>query len=105
MSLPKARTMRANRRIIPIICAIVRNLSLGFFPVIISYRVNTMCPPSRAGIGRRFITPSMIESRARMLMNLYQSHVAGKICPMAMKLPTDLYASVLGVNTSFKSCR
>ena len=49
-----------------------------------------MCPPSSAGIGRRFITPSIIESNARIFRNLYQSHVAGKTCPMAMKLPTDL---------------
>ena len=63
-----------------------------------------MCPPSNAGIGIRFMTPSIMERRARMFRNLYQSHAAGNICPMAMKLPTDLYASVLGVNTSFKSC-
>ena len=47
----------------------------------------------------------MIDSMATMLRKLYQSHAEGNTCPMAMKLPTDLYASVLGVNTSFMSLR
>ena len=87
------------------ICVTSRNLSLGFLRVIISYSVSTMWPPSRAGIGMRFITPNMMERSARMLRKRNQSHVAGKICPMEMKLPTDLYASVLGVNTSLRSLR
>ena len=90
ISLPKARNMSPKIRSMPMICIIYRNLSLGFLPVIISYNVNTIWPPSRAGIGSRFITPSMIESKARMLRKLYQSHAEGNICPIAMKLPTDL---------------
>ena len=89
--------------IMPMIWVTYRKLSLGLRPVNISYRVNKMCPPSRAGIGMRFITPSMIDSRAMMLRKLYQSHIGGKICPMEMKLPSDLYASVLGVATSLRS--
>jgi hypothetical protein len=37
----------------------------------------------------------MIESIAMILKKLNQSQAEGKIWPMEMKLPTDLYASVL----------
>ena len=50
-------------------------------------------------MGRRFITASIMDSRAMMLRKACQSHAEGKICPMAMKLPTDLYASVFGASS------
>ena len=78
ISLPKARNISPNIIIIPMICVTYRKLSLGFLPVIISYIVNTICPPSKAGIGSRFITASMIDSIAMMLRKLYQSHASGK---------------------------
>ena len=61
MSFPKASIIRPIRSIIPTVWAAIRNLSLGFLPVIISYRVNSMCPPSRAGIGRMFSTASIMD--------------------------------------------
>ena len=79
MSLPNARNISPKMSIIPMICVTYRKLSLGLRPVNISYRVNSMCPPSRAGIGMRFITPNMIDSRAMMLRKLYQSHEDGNI--------------------------
>ena len=79
ISLPKARNINAKMRTIPTICATYRNFSLGFLRVMISYNVKRICPPSRAGIGMRFITPNITESRARMFMKLYQFHVDGKI--------------------------
>ena len=97
--------MRPNTSIMPMICIIYMNLSSGFLPVIISYIVKTICPPSKAGIGSRFITPNIMDRSAMILRKLNQSHEAGKTCPMAMKLPTDFYASVLGVNTNFRSLR
>ncbi len=36
-------------------------------------------------------------------MKRYQSQLAGNTCPMAMKLPTDLYAPVEGRAISPKS--
>ena len=71
MSFPNARNIKAKIRSIPIVWVIMRNLSLGFRPVMISYSVNTIWPPSSAGIGRRFITASMMESIAMMLRKLY----------------------------------
>ena len=65
MSFPKASIIRAISSRKPIICATIRNFSPGFFPVIISYMVNSMCPPSSPGIGSRFITPSIMDSMAR----------------------------------------
>ena len=44
-----------------------------------------------------------MDSRARILRKPYQFQDEGKICPTAMKLPTDLYAPVLGVATSLRS--
>ena len=90
MSLPNASTIRASSSTIPIICITTRKRSLGLRPVIISYRVNMIWPPSSAGIGSRFIIPSITESSASMLRKRYQSHASGNTCPMAMKLPTDL---------------
>ena len=90
MSLPNARIIRANSRIIPITCITIRNLSLGFLLVTISYKVNAICPPSRAGIGMRFITPSITDNIATILRKLSQFQLEGKIWPIDMKLPTDL---------------
>ena len=90
MSFPKASIMRPKSRMNPTIWAPMRNLSPGFLLVSISYRVKTIWPPSRAGIGSRFMTPSIIEKRAVMLSRAYQSQYDGNIWPMAMKLPTDL---------------
>ena len=74
MSLPKARNISPKISIMPISCITIRNLSLGFRPVIISYKVNTICPPSRAGIGSRFMTARIMEIMARMFMNTGQFH-------------------------------
>ena len=64
------------------------NLSLGFLPLNISYKTNITCPPSSAGIGRRFIKARIIERSAVDSQNLCQSHDAGKIFPMVPKPPS-----------------
>ena len=48
----------------PTIWAYSINLSLGFLPLTISYNKNITCPPSKAGIGNRFIKAKMIEIKA-----------------------------------------
>ena len=90
MSLPKARTIRPKRSIMPTIWAYSRNLSLGFLPVIISYKVNRRCPPSKAGIGRMLSTASITERNAVRFQKICQFQVLGNIEPIVMKLPTDL---------------
>ena len=51
ISLPLAKSSNAIRIMKPVTCAYSKNLSPGFLPVIISHKVKTTCPPSRAGIG------------------------------------------------------
>ena len=53
----------------------------------------------------RFITPSIMDRSASMLMKLYQFQREGKTWPMLMKLPTDLYAPEEGWKTSLRSFR
>lgn len=101
--MPKAKTIIAISRNMPNIWATIINFSLGLRPVTISTIRNSRWPPSNPGIGIRFITPNIIDSIASKLMNISQFQCDGNTCPIAMKLPTDLYAPVLGVATSFKS--
>ena len=60
-SFPFAKSNSAINSKKPVICAYSKNLSPGFLPVIISQRVNTTWPPSREGIGSKFINPNMID--------------------------------------------
>ena len=64
-----------------------------------------MWPPSNAGIGNKFKTASITESQAVIFQNTSQFHVPGKILPIAIKLPTDLYAFVLGLKINPSSFR
>ena len=105
MSLPKASSMSPSRRTMPTIWAATMKRSDGLRPVTISNNVNTMCPPSSPGMGSRFITPSMMENSPSRKVNWYQSQTEGKTWPMAMKLPTDLYAPEEGVASRRRSLR
>lgn len=90
MSFPKARIIRANNRSIPTVWAYSRNLSLGFLPVMISYNVNSKCPPSKAGIGRIFSTANITDKKAVRFQKICQFHELGNMEPIVIKLPTDL---------------
>src|SRR5690606_11302904 len=72
MSLPKTRTMSASRIKNPAICAFSRNLSLNGFPWIISTSKNTTCPPSNAGIGKKFINANAIDNSPTSVQNFTQ---------------------------------
>src|SRR6266511_5830089 len=97
-SLPLAYNINASNKTIPTIWAYSKNLSLGLRRVIISYKVNITCPPSRAGIGRRFINARTIERKAVMVQNASQSQpYFGKIEPIALNPPNPLYPPVFGL--------
>ena len=49
------KTINASSNIIPTTCARSNTLSLTGFPLKISRSKKTTCPPSRAGIGSKFI--------------------------------------------------
>ena len=75
----------------PTICAYSKNFSLGLRPVIISYKVNSTCPPSNAGIGNRFINANAIDKKPVSNQNVCQSpHSVGNIEPMDLKPPNPL---------------
>ena len=71
----------------PITCAYSRTLSFAFLPVIISYIKNIACPPSSAGIGKIFINARIIEIKAVLDQNPFQSHFEGNKLPIAPKPP------------------
>ena len=71
----------------PITWAYSRTLSLAFLPVIISYIKNIACPPSSAGMGRMFMKARIIEIRAVLDQNPFQSHFDGNKLPIAPKPP------------------
>ena len=72
----------------PITCAYSSTLSLAFLPVIISYIRNIACPPSRAGMGKIFINARIIEIKAVLDQNPFQSHFEGNKLPIAPKPPS-----------------
>src|SRR5580658_7057867 len=82
ISNPIAYAISPNNNTIPTICEYSMNLSLGFRPLIISYKVNNACPPSSAGIGNTFINASRILKIAVNDQKLSQSHSAGKTLAM-----------------------
>ena len=90
ISFPLAKSNNAIRRIKPVTWAYSKNLSPGFLPVIISQRVNTTCPPSKAGIGNKFIKPNIIDKNAVMFQNDSALHSDGKILPIEIKPPKPL---------------
>jgi hypothetical protein len=59
------------------------------FYLTISYNKNITCPPSSAGIGNKFITPSIIDNNRDVPEN-FPAQVLGKISNMALKPPTCL---------------
>src|SRR5690606_35736806 len=73
MSLPKTKTISASRIKNPAICAFSRNLSLNGFPWIISMSKKTTCPPSNAGIGKKFISANAIDKSPTNVQNFTQS--------------------------------
>ena len=87
MSFPFARISSAIKSRNPVIWTYSKNLSLGFLPVIISYKVNITWPPSNAGIGNKFMNPNIIDRNAVIPQNDCQLQVAGKILPIAIKPP------------------
>src|SRR5688572_92718 len=89
-SFPLAYNISNNSKTMPATCAYSMNFSLGFLPLTISYKVNMTCPPSNAGIGRRFIKASMMDKNAVIFQNASQLHSVGKTEPMALKPPTPL---------------
>ena len=90
MSFPLAKSSSAISKKKPTICAYSKNLSPGFLPVIISHKVNTTCPPSKAGIGNKFINPNMIDKNAVMFQNVCQLNSEGKILPIEINPPKPL---------------
>ena len=88
MSLPLAKMTNPNTRMRPIISATSMNLSLGLRRVMISNNRKRMWPPSKAGMGRMFITARAMDRKAVMRQNRLQIQVSGKILPMEMKPPT-----------------
>jgi hypothetical protein len=60
ISFPFSKSNKIISRIKPTTCAYFRNLCPGFLSVIISQSANTICRPSKAGIGNEFINPSTI---------------------------------------------
>ena len=101
ISLPFANTKRTNNITSPTVCAISKNLSLGFLLVIISANKNNTCPPSSAGIGNIFMTANTIERKAVRYQNCIQLNCFGKILPIDINPPRLLYASVSGLKISF----
>src|SRR5690554_6229432 len=83
ISFPLAKSSKAIRMKNPTIWALSINFSLGFFRVIISYNKNITCPPSRAGIGSRFIIPSIIERNAVTFQKYSQDQTSGKTLKIA----------------------
>ena len=84
MSLPLAYIISARSSQRPMFCATVINFSLGLRRVIISQSVNSTCPPSSTGIGKRFIIANITESNAVIFQKLYQFHTSGKMPPIRL---------------------
>ena len=100
MSLPLAKITNPNTMMRPIVSATSINLSEGLRLVMISTNRNRMWPPSRAGMGRMFITARAMDRKAVMRQKRLQIHVSGKMLPMEMKPPTLSYALVFGLKMS-----
>src|SRR5678809_657210 len=85
----------------PAICAYSKNFSLGLRRVIISYKVNITCPPSKAGIGNKFMNARTIDKNAVIVQNASHLHsYFGKMEPIALKPPRPLYPPVFGFRIS-----
>ena len=56
--------------------------------MIISYNKNMTCPPSSAGMGKRFIKAKINEKKAVFRQKISQSQPASKMLPKVTKLPT-----------------
>ena len=82
----------------PAIVAYSMNLSLGLRPVIISYNKNITCPPSKAGIGNKFINAKIKDKIAVILQNLCQSQVSENILAIEPKPPKLSEAFTYPVN-------
>ena len=99
-SFPLAYNINNNNKIMPATCAYSMNFSFGFLPLTISYSVNITCPPSKAGIGSRFINARMMDKKAVIFQNASQLQSVGKTEPIALNPPTPLYAPVSGFKIS-----
>ena len=95
MSLPLAYISRVNKNNIPAICAYSINFSFGLRREMISYNVNIICPPSKAGIGRKFINASATDRNAVISQKLSQFQLSGNRLPMAPKPPMLLAPSAV----------
>lgn len=100
-SLPLAKRINASNKKKPTIWAYSKNLSLGLRPVTISYSKNITCPPSRAGIGKRFNTANIMDKKAVVFQKISQFQESGNNPPIAAKPPTPLYAPVSGLKIFF----
>ena len=74
--------------------------SLGFLLVIISYRLNIICPPSSAGIGRRFKTPRFTDIKAVIANKaIIEDSLASEMTyPIAITPPTSLLGIAPWIN-------
>ena len=87
--------MSPNISVMPTTWARSMNFSLGGRRRMISAMRNNTWPPSKAGIGRMFMKASIRLRKAVVSQKVSQSHVAGKMLPMVMKLPTLLAPSAV----------
>ena len=74
----------------PVTWAYSINLSDGLLPVAISYNKNITCPPSKAGIGNKLSTPSIIDKNAVIDQKSNQLKDEGNIFPIAINPPRPL---------------
>lgn len=89
MSLPLAYRTSARMMMSPMYWAVSSTRSLTLRPVSISQKVKMACPPSSPGMGRMFMTASMMERKAVVIQNPSQFQLPGKMLPMAMKPPSS----------------
>src|SRR5688500_9590382 len=94
-SSPSAYAITPSNSTIPTIWAYSINLSPGLRPVIISYKVNNTCPPSKAGIGNIFIKASTILNSAVIDQKRSQSQQAPNMAPILKNQPSDTQACPL----------
>ena len=78
MSFPKVKAIKVSKIIIPKVCTLSAAFMLNVFPVIISTMVNNACPPSKPGIGNKFMKAKPIENKAVKFQINSQFHVSGR---------------------------
>ena len=61
-----ANIMKNNTKARPIVIRALNAFWFGGFLKIASYAKNTRCPPSKTGIGKRFMNPMAAENKAKV---------------------------------------